>query len=256
MRLGWEIAMWFALDLLGTFTRRDFALVLAGVRKTSSGRELDRLLDRWRQQQIITRIGRGRNVQFRITDKALDRIHGTSPDAEWDRCWDGKWRVFSFDLPLRDRKERIRLWRHLRVARFGFLQRSVWVWPHDVEASLRHMVEAHGVPECFCGFEVDRLFLCDNRDVVTSAWEWEQIRTDHQAYLNQAANWLRALSTTDRIHSLLRIARTEHGAYREAFMRDPLLPRTLWPDPYLGTAVQSRHTEIHAGLRDRIRQRH
>lgn len=246
--------MWFALDLLGTFTRQDFALVLAGVRKTSSGRELDRLLDRWRQQQIVTRIGRGRNVQFRITDTALDRVRETSPAVEWDRGWDGKWRVFSFDLPMRDRKERIRLWRHLRVARFGFLQRSVWVWPHDVEASLRHMVEAHGIPECFCGFEVGRLFLCDNQDVVSSAWDWEQIRTDHHGYLHQAANWLRALSTTDRIQGLLRIARTEHGAYRKAFMRDPLLPRTLWPDAYLGTPVQNRHNEIHAALRDRIRQ--
>jgi DNA-binding transcriptional regulator PaaX len=254
MRLGWEIAMWFALDLLGTFTRQDFALVLAGVRKTPSGRELDRLLDRWRQQQIVTRIGRGRNVQFRITDKALDRVHGTRPDAEWDRGWDGKWRVFSFDIPMRNRKGRIRLWRHLHAARFGFLQRSVWIWPHGVEASLRNMVEAHGVPECFCGFEVGRLFLCDNPEVVACAWDWKRIRSDHQGYLQQASNWLRALSATDRIRSLLRIARMEHEAYREAFARDPLLPRVLWPDPYLGTAVYSRHNEILAGLRDRIRQ--
>jgi phenylacetic acid degradation operon negative regulatory protein len=254
MRLEVEIALLFALDMLETFSRQDFGLVLTGVRKTSTGRELDRILDRWRQQQIITRIGRGRNVQFRITDKASGRVHGLNPSFEWDRGWDGKWRVFSFDLPLRDRKERMRLWRHLHGSRFGFLQRSVWIWPHDVESSLRDMVEAHGIPECFCGFEVGRLFLCENPEVVASAWDWKQIKQAHDAYLRQGTDRLRALSKTDHLQSLLRIAQLEHCAYREAFRRDPLLPRVLWPDPYLGTAVQNRHNEIQTVLRDRIRQ--
>jgi DNA-binding transcriptional regulator PaaX len=254
MRLEREIALLFALDLLETFSRQDFALVLAGVRKTATGRQLDRLLDRWRQQQIVTRVGRGRNVRFHVTENTSHRVHGTTPAREWDRAWDGKWRVFSFDLPLGDHKERIKLWRHLHAARLGFLQRSVWIWPHDVEAALRNMVEAHGIPECFCGFEVGRLFLCDDRDVVTSAWDWKQIRAVHEQYLQRGAGRLRALSKTDRLGDLLRIAQNEHADYREALKRDPLLPRVLWPVPYLGPAVLTRHDEVQAGLCDRIRR--
>ena len=116
------------------------------------------------------------------------------------------------------------------------------------------MVEAHGIPECFCGFEVGRLFLCDNRDVVASAWDWKQIRQDHDQYLRRGSDRLHALSKTDRLDGILRIVQEEQAAYREALNRDPLLPRVLWPDPYLGPAVLSRHGEVQAGLRDRIRR--
>lgn len=252
MRLEVEMAVQFALGMLETFSRRDFALILAGVRHTASGREYDRLLERWRRQQKVVRTGRGREVRFRIADEVRHRSGTVDPAAEWGRDWDGKWRVFSFDLPEIRRKERLSLWRQLRAAKFGFLQRSVWVWPHDVEASLREMVEAQGIPECFCGFEAGRLFLCDAAEIVGTAWDWKQIRHDHDAYLQQGSGAVRALGKADRIEELARLVRTEHDAYRAAFRHDPLLPRNLWPDSYQGQAVKQQHCEYQACLRDRM----
>lgn len=252
MRLGWETALLFAVGMLETFSRPDFALVLAGVRRTASGRELDRLLDRWRQQQIVTRIGRGQNARFRIKEGVRNRIHDSDPVAEWGRCWDGKWRVFSFDLPASRRKERMKLWRQLRAARFGLLQRSVWIWPHDVEASLRDMVGAVGIPECFCGFEAGRLLLCDTKEIVASSWDWKRIRQAHTVYLQRGANNRRMLQETNRLEPLARIAKVEHDAYREAFRLDPFLPRGLLGDSYQGFLVQECHGEFQKCMRERI----
>ena len=254
MRIELEIALQFALGMLETFSRRDCGLILAGFRQTASDRQLERLLDRWRQQQLIDRTGRGRTARFRITDKGRQRAQALDPVAEWDRRWDGNWRVFSFDLPESRRKDRLRLWRHLRTARFGFLQRSVWVWPHDVESALREMVEARGVPECFCGFEVSRLFLCDAAEIVVSAWDWRKIQHDHAAYLQQGRGDVRMLRAAGRLEELSRIARVEQESYRAAFQSDPLLPRPLWPEAYQGPIVQERHREFHACLRERIRR--
>lgn len=253
MRLELEIALQFALSMLETFSRQDFALVLAGIRTTASGRELDRLLDRWHRQQVITRNGRGQTARFRISDEVRSRIETTDPIAEWGRRWDGKWRIFSFDLPESRRRDRVKLWEQLRAARFGFLQRSVWVWPHDVEPSLRQMVEARGIPECFCGFEAERLFLCDTAEVVAVAWDWKRIGHNHTSYLERRGDTTAAIRRAEGLEDLARIARTEYGAYRAAFQMDPFLPRTLWPESYRGPAVHQRHREIQDSLRLRIR---
>jgi phenylacetic acid degradation operon negative regulatory protein len=252
MRLELEIAVQFALGLLETFSRQDFALILAGVRHTASGRDYDRLLERWRRQQKVVRIGRGREARFRITDKIRHRVETVDPTVQWDRRWDGKWRVFSFDLPEIRRKERLSLWRQLRAAKFGFLQRSVWVWPHDVEVWLREMVEAQGIPECFCGFDAGRLFLCDAAEIVASAWDWKRIGHDHDVYLQQEAGAVRALRSADRLEELIRLARVERDVYRAAFRLDPLLPRDLWVNSYQGHTVEQLHCKYQACLRDRI----
>jgi phenylacetic acid degradation operon negative regulatory protein len=254
MRLGWQIALLFVLDMLETFSRQDFALVLAGVHKTPTGRQLDKLLDRWRREELIARTGRGSKAVFRIADTASTRWQDPDPSAAWGRYWDGKWRIFSFDLPRSHRKERMKLWRHLRGARFGFLQRSVWIWPHDVEATLMGMVEAHGIPECFCGYEVSRLFLCNNTEVVGCAWDWERIRRSQEAYVDRALNMLRDLKNAQRVETLARLARKEYDRYRDAFGLDPLLPEGLLPDRYRGREIQDRHIEFRELLRDRIRR--
>lgn len=254
MRLETEIALQFALGLLETFSRRDFAMVLAGVRHTSSGQSYDRLLDRWRRQHLLSVTGRGAKARFRIADRARERIPTPDPVSAWDRRWDGKWRVFSFDLPECRRRDRLRLWRHLREARFGLLQRSVWIWPHDAERDLRAIVEVQGIPECFCGLECGRLFLCDVTELVASSWDWKRIAHDHEAYLHREAGKTETLRRLDGVGDVARAVQRETAAYRAAFFRDPLLPRSLWPESYQGLAVQQQHESSMAVLRERIRK--
>jgi phenylacetic acid degradation operon negative regulatory protein len=254
MKLESEIALEFFFWGLETFSRRDCGLILAGFRECPSGRQLDRLLDRWRQQQLVTRSGRGQTAQFTITDRGRSRVRVFDPGRAWAAPWDGKWRVFSFDLPTQRRKDRTTLWRALRSAKLGYLQRSVWVWPHEVERILLDVVKAHGIPECFCGFEASRLFLCHDHEIVATAWDFEEIDRRQAAYRHHLVANTTSLNRARSLSDLARIARVEREAYQHAFSLDPLLPRSLWPRSYDGPAVEKRHLTFHACLRRRLHE--
>jgi DNA-binding transcriptional regulator PaaX len=118
--------------------------------------------------------------------------HGPSPvkrapRTEWAKRWDGIWRVVTFDLPEVRHKERHRLSRALRGRQLGFLQRSVWVWPHDVQPILNEIIETEGVPECFCGFQANKLLLCTDAEIVASAWDFVEITRSQRGYLTHLA---------------------------------------------------------------------
>jgi phenylacetic acid degradation operon negative regulatory protein len=206
------------------------------------------LLDRLRQQKLLEQMGRGRAAEFRITDLGRRRVRVHRPADQWGRPWDGKWRAFLFDLPVQRRRDRLVLWRALRDAKLGLLQRSVWIWPHEVEPFLMEVIEAHGIPECFCGFEVSRLFLCDNAEAVATAWDCDEIAQAHETYLQHAVANVSSLDAAEDLGRLARIARVERDAYQYAFALDPLLPRLLWPKGYKGPRVEQRHQAFRARL--------
>lgn len=252
MKLQYEIAFQFLLCGLEAFTRRDCGLVLTGLRQTRSDRRLQELLDRWQNRQWIQREGRGRNARYRITAKGIKQVRVSDPVLAWDRPWDGKWRAFSFDLPAPRRKERMLLWRSLRAQKLGLLQRSVWVWPHEVESLLRTIIEADGIPECFCGFRTDSLFLCNDTEVVAASWDWEEINRRHTTYLQHLVATPESLNAARDLRELARIVRIEREACDFAFSLDPLLPRVLWLKDYKGADVDARHRRFQARLRQRV----
>ena len=121
------------------------------------------------------------------------------------------------------------------------------------EAILRAIIHAEGVPECFCGFEAGRLFLCGNDEVVETAWNFEEICRGHNVYLQHPATNARLLKDVKAFGGLAARARMERRCYRNAFALDPLLPRALWPKHYSGTEVQERHERFRAALQRRFR---
>jgi DNA-binding transcriptional regulator PaaX len=204
------------------------------------------------RRQLISRTGRGVEAVFAITATGRRRL--AQPDAQenWRRNWDGAWRVITFDLPMVRQRDRYRLWRGLRARNIGLLQRSVWIWPHDIEPILRDIIKAEGVPECFCGFEARGLFLCTHAEIVAAAWDFEEINRRHAAYLNHPRLTAREIEFCRDLSSLARWARQEREAYGYALSIDPLLPRVLWPPAYRGRAVQELHEQLRARLRRRF----
>lgn len=239
---------------LETFSRGDCGLILAGYRRPISERETEGLLARLRREQLIAQSGRGRDAKFTITPHGLKCVKPVmEPRSAWDRPWDGKWRVFSFDLPVKQSRQRKVLWRALRQQKLGLLQRSVWVWPREVRPILESIVEANGIPECFCGFEAGRLFLCSDEEVVSTAWDFESIDREHGFYLRHPLANPKFMERAADLRVLAQQAWEERRAYADAFARDPLLPRELWPRSYRGAAVEARHREVCTGLARRMR---
>lgn len=57
------------------------------------------------------------------------------------RRWDGKYRVIIFDIPELSRKDRVFLRKELRWMGFVKVQRSVWVFPYDIEKELKCLLK-------------------------------------------------------------------------------------------------------------------
>jgi DNA-binding transcriptional regulator PaaX len=253
MRVETEVALECFLWGLDVLSRRDCGLILAGAYGCKGDRQLDRLIERLRRQKLLEQTGHGSAAKFAITDIGRKRLRVETPTEHWNHPWDGQWRAFLFDFPSTRTKERQMLWRALRSAKMGLLQRSVWIWPHEVEPYLRAVIQGHGIPECFCGFRASSLFLCDNVEVVRTGWNFERIRHAHDIYLQHLVGNVHSVNRARDLQVLARVGRIERDAYRDAFWFDPLLPRELWPKAYQGPLVEERHQKFLACLRSRAK---
>ena len=241
-------------DTFVTFSRRDVGWVLAGFRGVRDERDTYQIIRRLTEKELLERRGRGKSAQFVVSPAGQQRRRALRPTEQWNRPWDGRWRAVTYDLPETRRKERRWLWAALRAHRLGLLQQSVWIWPHPVEDTLREIITVQGVPECFCGLDADRLFLCTDAEVVATAWAWEEITRRQQTYLNNLKATPAQARVADNLPALGRLLRLERAAYHYAYSLDPLLPRALWPATYHGPAIERRHAEFLDVLRHRSRQ--
>ncbi|MDD2710952.1 MAG: PaaX family transcriptional regulator C-terminal domain-containing protein [Verrucomicrobiae bacterium] len=119
---------------------------------------------------------------------------------------------------------------------------------------MKQLIEAEGIPECFCGFAAQELFLCSNAEIVAAAWDFESIGRAQRAYEQNPAV---SPANLDKITSLSTLAEAvwiEHKAYKKAFFLDPLLPYALWPEGYHGQAVCHRHEQFRRCLARRLAQ--
>ena len=217
-----------------------------------SDAQVDRLMRRLERKKLVKRSGRGGKAEFRITDIGMRQSPTLSPQPAWDKPWDSRWRAVVFDFPVVRRKDYLRLWKALRERKFGLLQGSIWIWPHDIESILLEITDAKGIPECFCGIESHRLFLCTDREVVAASWDFEEIEKHHSAYLKQAALFTAGMRSAKKLGQLAAFARGERQSYLHAFSRDPLLPQALWPKAYHGFRVEESHLQFRRLLRQRF----
>jgi phenylacetic acid degradation operon negative regulatory protein len=234
------------------FTKPTLGNLLAGYEEFEHRAEIQELLHRLTRKGLVRRTGHGEKATFAITTAGRARVRLLEPRASWEAPWDGLWRVVAFDVPESQRRSRYNLWRALRTRRFGLLQRSVWVWPHDVTLILTEMINAEGIPECFCGFEAKRLLLCTNAEVVRAAWDFKEIGKRQFGYLESPMVTLKKALNARNLAELAAVARVEQQAYAYAISMDPLLPRELWPQDYRGLRVQEKHERFQQSLTNRL----
>lgn len=228
--------------------------LLAGYPEFARHDHANRLMRRLVKDQLVKRTGRGRQATFSITSQGVHLRRRVDPAAAWRKTWDGAWRLLMFDVPESRRKDRQRLWRVLRDRKFGFLQRSIWIWPHDLKPILKEIIQAEGIPECFCGFAAQELLLCTHAEIVTAAWDFKEIGRRQRAYESHPSVSKSDLNKISTISSLAAVARAERRAYEHAFSIDPLLPCVLWPQGYRGQLVCHRHEQFRHCLAHRLAQ--
>lgn len=178
--------------------------------------------------------GDGTERVYRLTRKGLLRaLGGTQPEEQWDRGWDGKWRMVVFDLPETKRTLRNELRRELRAARFGCLQGSVWISPDPVTSLGEQLKKTTSSCGMITFFEGGTCCGESHSEMVAAAWNLSKVQTIYENYLSH----LRSLPDEvggDACEKLLEWGRLEKHLWSECMTSDPLLPRELWPANYPG----------------------
>ena len=83
-----------------------------------------------------------KNNKFYLTPKGrIEIIKIIAKDKKRIPKWDGKWRGIIFDIPELNRKNRNFLRKELRWIGFKELQKSVWIFPYDIEKELKILLK-------------------------------------------------------------------------------------------------------------------
>jgi len=254
MKVDFDEILDFFFWGLEVFTRRDCGLILVGLRQCQSQQQAEWMLARLRQRRLIRSEGRGRSARILLTAEGATKVQHFDPVSQWNKPWDGKWRLLAYDLPEQRRAERSALSHALRQRKIGLLQWSLWVWPHDLEPILSELLPREVGPRSLCGFVCDRLYLCEKEAVVAAAWDFHGVDQAHQRHLDAAPRLIVSLKSAKDLRQVSALARLEREAYSKAFADDPLLPRALWPAGYRGTAVFDTHVRFRSLLQARARE--
>ena len=211
--------------------------------RTGFWRDIQRL----EEQGMIEAVDKaGHRLQrvIRLTEEGRRlALGGVLPPSLWDRGWDGKWRLAMFDIPESRRAERRKLRQVLQGARFGNMQRSVWLSPDP----MNRMAEALRGELADCGvltiFEGHSCAGESQDDLVASAWDFKAVNDAYAAW-QAHADGFSGLGAKPKTGDVLRWGERERLLWRDCMATDPLLPRELWLPDYAGEKAWKRRLQM------------
>ena len=231
-----ELMLYMLGWVAGKAFSRSFERQLEGFEQWAYRNGLLRRIHELETKAFIERSGDGRPLQgfLKLTEAGMKAaLGGRDPERAWDAPWDGKWRLFLFDLPSDQHALRKHFLRALRSCGCGWLQQSVWispVLPEEMTEFLNHSDDRPGalilLEALSRGPELDRLMVED-------AWDFEKVAKVHA----ELAAVLADLPENPSISGVLEWAQHEQAATKRMLAVDPLLPRKLCPLGYKGFEV-------------------
>jgi phenylacetic acid degradation operon negative regulatory protein len=183
---------------------------------------------------------------YRLAERGrLHALGGRDPQSQWSRRWDGRWRLVVFDVPVRHKAHRERLWRYLRHRTFGCLQNSVWITPDPVEGEREILAGGKVNVESLLLLEAQPCGGESDAEIVAGAWDFERINRAFSRHL-QVLDRCPADPLRDQASAktLQRWAADEREAWLAAVTIDPLLPARLLPPEYLGRQAWQRRVVV------------
>ncbi len=118
---------------------------------------------------------------------------GIDPETRWSRTWDGQWRFFFFDLPGRQPRLRVALWRWMRRERMGYLQNSVWITPDPVNPESVPVRALRLKAEAYTFIQGRPIPPDDDQALVLGAWDFPVIQRAHEEVLRLCAEGTESL---------------------------------------------------------------
>jgi phenylacetic acid degradation operon negative regulatory protein len=181
-----------------------------------------------------------------LTEQGEARLDPSArPHAWWNRTWNGNWYLLAYDVPESSRPYRRTLRAFLRRLRLGCLQKSVWVTPNDIRPDFDDLCKAAGLSSFAFLFQAKTVLGLSPEVVVGQSWDLQALRDRHAWFIRSASQCETDLAKEDvGAGDAVALSRTVADAYRSVMADDPLLPRSLWPDDYLGEKVFDLHERV------------
>ena len=200
-------------------------------------------MHRLRKRGLIAYVIDGKHQVLRVTPQGRARLsRSLRPDKAWNKRWTGRWYVLMYDVPEKHRSNRDALRQFLKRLRFGCLQKSVWVTPHDVRPEYDDLQKAACISDYAMLFESRAVLGFKDREVARRAWDFDSLGEQQtgfclacKAQLNSVKKGLRSPAELEQL------AREELQAFTSVMEHDPLLPKALHPGGYQGLTAFSLH---------------
>lgn len=181
------------------------------------------------ERQKFIKVRGGDSRVYSLTKAGrLQALGGRDPVAQWQRPWDGYWRIVLFDVPVRRDADRLKLRRYLRKRGFGCLQNSVWITPDRLRPEMRLTKLNRGDVEMLLMLEARPCAGETDAELVKGAWDFHRINSGYKEYLQILRGRKKARG------GLEAWTKAEGEAWQNASQLDPFLPRCLLPKGYLG----------------------
>ena len=188
----------------------------------------------------------GKTPQLFLTEKGRENLPAYwYPEHFWDRKWKGNWYLFSYDVPETERAYRNTLREYLKRMRLGKIQKSLWITPNDIRASFDDLNQGASVRDFAVLLQAQTVLGHGDEYLVNKAWPIDRIRKLQKHYCHvYAKNIERVLTQSHQPEFLLQLGREELVAFEAVMTEDPLLPKTLYPEPYYGEQVVNLHRTL------------
>ncbi len=195
-------------------------------------KRLLRIVNRLESEEMLeTQAGDSLDRVVLLTEKGRQLIAGKrDPEKEWQREWDGIWRMVLFDIPESQRALRRELRSVLHAHHFGCFQQSVWVSPDQMGSINKMLSKKRAELGKFTLMEGRLLFGEKDSDVVASSWDFPKLNNKYAAYIQYVKKHVGGKKVINPDGVLAR----ERLLWENAIKQDPLLPAQLLPKGYLG----------------------
>ncbi len=216
--------------------------LLAKIRKSESA--VRAALFRLRKKRVIKDLQKGSEAFFSLADSGRDLAEDyTSRLKRAEEKWNGKWLLFSFNIPEKKRVLRNKLRNELIFLGFGRLHANLWVSPYNIREECNEVTKRLKVKEYTAMFATDYVGD-DHKSFSYRAWNLDKLSIRYQKLIDKCKKRyleFKSLDLTDSsqlaMEALVRYLDIKEEII-ETGMKDPYLPKELLPDEWIAFNVK------------------
>ena len=216
--------------ILGNYFEIVYGWVPYKYRKSNFRAAVERML----KVGYIEKVIKDGEPYLRLTSRGKKRIIRDFPIfALRDKEWKGICTLVAFDVEETKKREREKLRYWLLGLGAGRVQRSVYIISYDICTEVSEAVEQFGLTEEVEVFPTTLDFVKDKRAFAYKVWRLEKLEED---YLKP----LESLKIVEQYQGGERdkLIRDLRGEFLEVLRHDPLLPKELLPEDWVGEEVR------------------